>query len=405
MSDLIFKCSNISKSFDQGNKTVEVLKNIDFTLEQSTSVSIVGPSGSGKTTFLNVLSGLDSPSAGKVFYKEKDINNLNDKERASIRNKEIGFVYQFHHLLPEFTALENVSLPMLISGIQSEKALEKSNYLLKRVNLNNRVNHKPSELSGGERQRLVLARALLRHPEILILDEATSDLDPLTQSVRNMKLPFGHVYRDLICNNFDNILQSIVGFGTFTAYTNDTRFNWAYPSNTATEDDVIPVSTIKLITSVAATVYLIANIPGNVNTTNLKAGNPMADSLKTKLIYVVLTLALLTMGSMGIGFHLNPLKGKEKLTEEANAALPEELQGETKWYLANDKWMIGLAFLTVINFVGIGMPLFTSKSLGTYKIPIAIISSLIVPCLCGAMALSADKNYYEQAIKEGVKEC
>jgi len=229
--------------------------------------------------------------------------------------------------------------------------------------------------------------------------------DPLTQSVRNMKLPFGHVYRDLICNNFDNILQSIVGFGTFTAYTNDTRFNWAYPSNTATEDDVIPVSTIKLITSVAATVYLIANIPGNVNTTNLKAGNPMADSLKTKLIYVVLTLALLTMGSMGIGFHLNPLKGKEKLTEEANAALPEELQGETKWYLANDKWMIGLAFLTVINFVGIGMPLFTSKSLGTYKIPIAIISSLIVPCLCGAMALSADKNYYEQAIKEGVKEC
>ena len=177
MSELIFKCSNISKSFDQGNKTVEVLKNIDFTLEQSTSVSIVGPSGSGKTTFLNVLSGLDSPSAGKVFYREKDINNLNDKERASIRNKEIGFVYQFHHLLPEFTALENVSLPMLISGLKMEEAIEKSSRLLKKVNLENRMDHKPSELSGGERQRVAVARSLSNSPSCLIMDEPTGDLD------------------------------------------------------------------------------------------------------------------------------------------------------------------------------------------------------------------------------------
>jgi lipoprotein-releasing system ATP-binding protein len=177
MSKLIFKCSNISKSFYQGNKTVEVLKNIDFTLEKSTSVSIVGPSGSGKTTFLNVLSGLDSPSAGKVFYKEKDINNLNDKERASIRNKEIGFVYQFHHLLPEFTALENVSLPMLISGLNMEEANEKSSRLLKKVNLENRMDHKPSELSGGERQRVAVARSLSNSPSCLIMDEPTGDLD------------------------------------------------------------------------------------------------------------------------------------------------------------------------------------------------------------------------------------
>ena len=177
MSELIFKCSNISKSFDLGNKTVDVLKNIDFTLEQSTSVSIVGPSGSGKTTFLNVLSGLDSPSAGKVFYKEKDINNLNDKERASIRNKEIGFVYQFHHLLPEFTALENVSLPMLISGLKMEEAIEKSSRLLKKVNLENRMDHKPSELSGGERQRVAVARSLSNSPSCLIMDEPTGDLD------------------------------------------------------------------------------------------------------------------------------------------------------------------------------------------------------------------------------------
>ena len=177
MSKLIFNCSNISKSFYQGNKTVEVLKNIDFTLEQSTSVSIVGPSGSGKTTFLNVLSGLDNPSAGKVFYKEKDINNLNDKERASIRNKEIGFVYQFHHLLPEFTALENVSLPMLISGLNMEEANEKSSRLLKKVNLENRMDHKPSELSGGERQRVAVARSLSNSPSCLIMDEPTGDLD------------------------------------------------------------------------------------------------------------------------------------------------------------------------------------------------------------------------------------
>ena len=177
MSKLIFKCSNISKSFYQGNKILEVLKNIDFTLEQSTSVSIVGPSGSGKTTFLNVLSGLDSPSAGKVFYKEKDINNLNDKERASIRNKEIGFVYQFHHLLPEFTALENVSLPMLISGLNMEEANEKSSRLLKKVNLENRMDHKPSELSGGERQRVAVARSLSNSPSCLIMDEPTGDLD------------------------------------------------------------------------------------------------------------------------------------------------------------------------------------------------------------------------------------
>ena len=177
MSELIFKCSNISKSFDQGNKTVEVLKNIDFTLEQSTSVSIVGPSGSGKTTFLNILSGLDSPSAGKVIYKEKDLNNLNDKERALIRNKEIGFVYQFHHLLPEFTALENVSLPMLISGLKMEEANEKSSRLLKKVNLENRMDHKPSELSGGERQRVAVARSLSNSPSCLIMDEPTGDLD------------------------------------------------------------------------------------------------------------------------------------------------------------------------------------------------------------------------------------
>ena len=177
MNNLLFKCSKICKNFYQGEGVVEVLKDIDFSLEKSSSVAITGPSGSGKTTLLNVLSGLDSPTSGEIIFKENDIHNLDDKEIALMRNKEIGFVYQFHHLLPEFTALENVSLPMQISGIDSEEALEKSNTLLKKVNLNNRANHKPSELSGGERQRVAVARALSNSPSCLIMDEPTGDLD------------------------------------------------------------------------------------------------------------------------------------------------------------------------------------------------------------------------------------
>ena len=177
MNNLLFKCSKICKNFYQGEGVVEVLKDIDFSLEKSSSVAITGPSGSGKTTLLNVLSGLDSPTSGEIIFNKNDIDNLNEKEKALMRNKEIGFVYQFHHLLPEFTALENVSLPMQISGIDSEQVLEKSNSLLKKVNLNNRANHKPSELSGGERQRVAVARALSNSPSCLIMDEPTGDLD------------------------------------------------------------------------------------------------------------------------------------------------------------------------------------------------------------------------------------
>ena len=177
MNNPLFKCSKICKNFYQGEATIQVLKDIDFSLEKNSSVAITGPSGSGKTTLLNVLSGLDNPTSGEIIFNENDIHNLNEKEKALMRNKEIGFVYQFHHLLPEFTALENVSLPMLISGIHSDEALEKSNYLLKRVNLDDRVNHKPSELSGGERQRVAVARALSNSPSCLMMDEPTGDLD------------------------------------------------------------------------------------------------------------------------------------------------------------------------------------------------------------------------------------
>lgn len=177
MNKSIFKCSDISKTFTQGKNKVEVLKNINFSLDKSSKVAIIGPSGSGKTTFLNILTGLDTPSGGKVLYKDRDLNKVDEKEKALIRNKEIGFVYQFHHLLPEFTALENISLPMLISGLSKDKAHKKSLDLLRRVNLDHRANHKPSELSGGERQRVAVARSLSNSPSCLIMDEPTGDLD------------------------------------------------------------------------------------------------------------------------------------------------------------------------------------------------------------------------------------
>lgn len=177
MNKPIFQCSDISKIFIQGENKIEVLKGINFSLSKSTSVGIVGPSGSGKTTFLNILSGLDFPSKGRVFYNDKDINQLSEKEKAFIRNKEIGFVYQFHHLLPEFTAMENISLPMLIGGLDKEKAITNSLNLLTKVGLEKRIKHRPFELSGGERQRVAVARALANSPSCLIMDEPTGDLD------------------------------------------------------------------------------------------------------------------------------------------------------------------------------------------------------------------------------------
>ena len=175
----LLQLTDVTRKFPiaENGGSLVVLQSVSVEFSGGESVAIIGPSGSGKTTLLNVLSGLDSPTSGKIIFNQSDIQNLNEKEKALIRNKEIGFVYQFHHLLPEFTALENVSLPMLISGIHSKEALEKSYYLLKKVNLNNRTNHKPSELSGGERQRVAVARALSNSPSCLIMDEPTGDLD------------------------------------------------------------------------------------------------------------------------------------------------------------------------------------------------------------------------------------
>ena len=167
------KLESIYKTF----KPVEVLKDINLEILDNEFVSIVGPSGAGKSTLLHLIGTLEKPDKGSVKYDDKDIYKLNDKELSNFRNKNIGFVFQFHHLLPEFSAIENVMLPALIAGISKEKASEKAERILTELNLNHRLTHKPQELSGGEQQRVAIARALINDPEFLLADEPTGNLD------------------------------------------------------------------------------------------------------------------------------------------------------------------------------------------------------------------------------------
>lgn len=179
MKELI-QVQKLFKSYGNGTKRVEVLKGVDLTFSQSEKAAIVGASGVGKTTLLHVLGTLDRPTSGKILYEGKDIYTLNAKNLALFRNREIGFVFQFHHLLPEFNALENTMMPCLIQGIPKEESASRAEAILTLVGLKERLSHKPGELSGGEQQRVAVARALVLEPKVLLADEPTGNLDTKT---------------------------------------------------------------------------------------------------------------------------------------------------------------------------------------------------------------------------------
>ena len=180
VSDCVISCSRLSKFYTQGSTKLAVLSDINLRVGMGERIAIVGTSGSGKTTLLNLLGGLDLPSSGTVTVAGKNLNEINESDRGFLRNKYLGFVFQFHHLLGEFTALENVTMPLLISGSDAREAEVNSELMLKRVGLLNRISHKPSELSGGERQRVAIARALVNEPKCVLLDEPTGNLDKYT---------------------------------------------------------------------------------------------------------------------------------------------------------------------------------------------------------------------------------
>ncbi len=179
MSNLL-RVEGLDKSFSEGGKEIRVLRGLDIELEEGERLAIVGESGVGKSTLLHILGTLDRPTAGQILYRGKDLSGLDEESLAVFRNREIGFVFQFHYLLPDFDALENVMLPALIQGWEWEKARDVALTLLELVRLQDRVTHRPGKLSGGEQQRVAVARSVILEPRLVLADEPTGDLDPQT---------------------------------------------------------------------------------------------------------------------------------------------------------------------------------------------------------------------------------
>ncbi len=176
-NQVVLSCENLAKHFTDGEKTIHIFDNLNFSIEAGETVAIMGASGTGKSTLLHLLGGLDSPNHGDIHINGKALSKLNNKQRGALRNQHLGFVYQFHHLLPEFSALENVMMPLLIGKTAKAEAKIKARELLDQVGLSERLTHRPAQLSGGERQRAAIARAMVTQPACILADEPTGNLD------------------------------------------------------------------------------------------------------------------------------------------------------------------------------------------------------------------------------------
>lgn len=217
-SKVILEAQHIFKQFNDGKNKVEVIKDLSLTVNAGEFVSIIGASGSGKSTLLHILGGLDLPSQGEVYLNGQRLDRLNETQRGELRNRNLGFVYQFHHLLPEFTALENVAMPLMLRADADFKtAKQRAEYLLERVGLSHRLTHKSGELSGGERQRVALARALVAEPKVVLADEPTGNLDRKTaleifDLLNELKQEFSMAmlivtHDEMLANSADRILK------------------------------------------------------------------------------------------------------------------------------------------------------------------------------------------------------